>query len=224
MWSFFLSFFTLYCCLHKVQVIAKTNISTASNWFMFFSLYLLILWNHISFLSNAPHIITLKSLEFKTVRVLSRMKPAKNPVFLYNFSKFTKILSFVLKYMLIFLLLNIVNGFPEQQRSWLVPLTLSIHMLIVWFSIYKKITLLIRDHCMIDWKILTLNKNKLSIRSLSGSWEWITILLSLVPKADNWICWEWPWSSFHSSRIFKSVPLTFPIFNWPIGQHVYICY
>ena len=65
-----------------------------------------------SFLSNAPHISKLKFKEIKnTVRVPSRMKLTKNPVFLHYFSKFMGILIFVLKYMYISLLLKMINGF-----------------------------------------------------------------------------------------------------------------
>ena len=45
-------------------------------------LHFSILRNHISFLSNAPHIVKFKFQEIKnTVRVPSKMKLAKNPVF-----------------------------------------------------------------------------------------------------------------------------------------------
>ena len=58
---------------------------------------------------------------------------------------------------------------------------------------------------------------------LTGSWDWIKILLSLVPKADilklfNFIWWGWPWFSVPSSHIFKSVSVS-PTFPWPIGYH-----
>ena len=40
-------------------------------------------------------------------------------------------------------------------------------------------------------------------------------------KLFNLICWEWPWSSFHASDIFKSVALSFNFYR-PIGQHACI--
>ena len=50
------------------------------------------------------------------VRVLSRMKLAKYPVFLHNFNKFTGILLFVLKYMYISLLLKMIDGFSWPAK------------------------------------------------------------------------------------------------------------
>ena len=77
-----------------------------------------ILRNHISFLSNAPHIIKLKFRKLKTLfECPQEMKLAKNPVFLHNFSKFMGIFLFVLKYIYISLLLKMINGF-----SWLAEL------------------------------------------------------------------------------------------------------
>ena len=49
------------------------------------------------------------------------MKLAKNPVFLQNFSKFMGILLFVLKYMYIFLLLKIINGFSWPTKIMASP-------------------------------------------------------------------------------------------------------
>ena len=65
-----------------------------------------------------------------TVRVPSRMKLTKNPVFLHYFSKFMGILLFVLKYMFISLFLKIINGYswsanimasPFNNACWDVP-------------------------------------------------------------------------------------------------------
>ena len=52
----------------------------------------------------------------------SRIKITKIPAFLHYFSKFRGILLFVLKYMYISLLLKMIDGFPDQQKSWPVPL------------------------------------------------------------------------------------------------------
>ena len=75
-----------------------------------------------SFLSNAPHIIKLKSYEIKnTVRVPSRMQLTKNPVFLHYYSKFMGILLFVLKYMYFSFLLNMINGFSWPTKIMASP-------------------------------------------------------------------------------------------------------
>ena len=88
-------------------------------------LYFSILINHISFppfLSNAPHIVKLSFRKLNTVREPSRMKLAKKPVFPHNSSKFMGILLFVLKYLYISLLLEIINVFSRPAKAWLVPL------------------------------------------------------------------------------------------------------
>ena len=53
------------------------------------------------------------------------MKLTKNPVFLHYISKFMGILLFLLKFMYISLLLKMKYGFPDQQKSWPVPLSYS---------------------------------------------------------------------------------------------------
>ena len=67
-----------------------------------------------------------KILEFKNnVRVPSRMKLTKNPVFLNYFCKFTGILLFVLKYMYISLLLKMINGFSWPAKIMASPFKLK---------------------------------------------------------------------------------------------------
>ena len=51
----------------------------------------------------------------------SRMKLAKTPVFIHNFSKFTGILLFVLKYIYFSLLLKMINWFPDQLKIMAIP-------------------------------------------------------------------------------------------------------
>ena len=87
-----------------------------------------------SFLSNAPHIIKLKFQEIKnTVRVPSRMKLAKNPVFLHYFSKFMEIL-FVLKYMYISFLLKMINGFSWPAKIMASPFKYHHLLLFLYLS------------------------------------------------------------------------------------------
>ena len=85
-------------------------------------LFYSVLRNHVSFLSTAPQVIKLPIYKIKnTVRVSSRMKLAKNSVFLYNFSKFTGILLFVLEYINISLLLKMINGFSWWAKIMASP-------------------------------------------------------------------------------------------------------
>ena len=51
----------------------------------------------------------------------SRIKLAKNSVFFHTFSKFTGILLFVSKYTYISLLLKMINGFPDKQKTMVSP-------------------------------------------------------------------------------------------------------
>ena len=62
-----------------------------------------------------------------------RMKLTKNPVFLHYFSKFMGILLFVLKYMYIFLLLKMINGF-----SWPAKIMDSPFKYCKWVSLWSK--------------------------------------------------------------------------------------
>ena len=50
------------------------------------------------------------------------MKLVKNPVFLYNFSKFTGILLFILKYIYISLHLKMINEFSWPAKIMASPL------------------------------------------------------------------------------------------------------
>ena len=164
-----------------------------------------------SFLSNAPHILKLKFWEIKnTVRVPSTMKLTKNLVFLHYFSKFMGILIFVLKYMYISLLLKMINGFPDQKKSWSVPLIMiqfyqnkddrlvgkeEIHKCTLWYRIWSRRVPVVSS----SWKY---NFWFGGVSEMGGKRGGRTNDLGLI-RANGWYCCK---QHLMSSKIL--------LFNW----------
>ena len=66
------------------------------------------------------------------------------------------------------------------------------------------------------WKTDNQEENEKQLTTNNQHTTW------LILKLFNLICWGWPWSSFPSSHIFKSVSLSLSLhFRRPVGQHAY---
>ena len=97
------------------------NLTIINGCIMCMYIFFSILRNDFSFLLDAPHIINLNFRKLKTLLMCPQeMRLTKTSVFLHYFSKFMGIF-----YVYFLASENDKMGFPDQQKSWPVPLRVS---------------------------------------------------------------------------------------------------